>query len=155
VARRCRPDAFGAPAFALRTQPLDAASPHRCHPPPTQRHSTKVHSLVRCTGRRIPASFFGLSFEWGGSEEWPDAFSALAGSAGFSRLLNNLNNDNGALVLRMGGNSQDEMTGVPPGETFEALRRLHREAGALFIIGVNMKVGGWRLRQADGRHADW
>lgn len=82
----------------------------------------------------IPQSFMGISHEWPFVEE-------LAARPEYIALVRKMGSQygNGPAVVRIGGGSTDKLTSVPPQRVWDALNKLHRESGALYILGLPLE----------------
>ncbi|KIY98881.1 hypothetical protein MNEG_9078 [Monoraphidium neglectum] len=90
--------------------------------------------------KQVPGSFLGISHEWVAAEELadPDTLQLLKDLAAYGT---------GALVMRIGGGSTDLQRTVPGPRVWAALRKLHQETGAVFILGINFLAEDFQLTQ--------
>lgn len=118
------------------TQP-SAALPLYVSPDPSFDSITEIN--VGQEILQIPQSFLGLSHEWTHVEE-------LNNIPGYKDILNMLTaHGSGPMVIRVGGGSTDKQTQVAPQYVYEALRQVHQDTGAHFILGLNFEKGDIEL----------
>jgi hypothetical protein len=88
-------------------------------------------------GQAIPATFMGLSHEWGGAQSMMGDSTAGINNI-YRQLLQNLTAyGSGPIVLRIGGDSTDK-TGEPTSTTARPFAELASALGAHFYLGVNL-----------------
>jgi hypothetical protein len=97
----------------------------------------------------IPATFMGLSLDWGGNV---GAAQGVMGSAAtgvnqiYRQMLNNLTSyGGGPLSLRIGGNNTDSLTAPPTSTTCAPLAQLAQATGVHFTLGVNLGANNVNL----------
>jgi len=101
-------------------------------------------------GRPIPATFMGLSHEWGNSQEFIGD-SAVGINTIYRQLVSNLTAyDSGPIILRIGGNSTDTR-GEPSAATVRPFAELARALGVHFYLGVNLRSGNVNLAMDQAR----
>jgi hypothetical protein len=101
-------------------------------------------------GRPIPASFLGLSHEWGTAQQLMG--SPASGTNSIYRQLvgNLLAFGGGPLIIRVGGNSTDA-TGEPQPGTTSPFAQLASDLGAQFVLGVNLGAGDLQVATDQAR----
>lgn len=148
-------------ATAARSEgdPTHAAAPAAADPP----GASTMYATVDATpaGAPHPSGFLGLSFEYSALEAYTGADPAALDPV-FVRLLRNLGQADGGLILRIGGNSTDAtwwpVPGMPepdgisyaltPGWLASA-RALASGLGAKLILGLNLAANRPRLTAAE------
>ncbi len=114
----------------ITTPPVDASSP----PAPSSFANVAIGTAP---GRGIPATFMGLSHEWGTAQAMMGDSTVGVDNA-YRQLLRNLTAyGSGPIVLRIGGNSTDK-TGEPTSTTAQPFAELANDLGARFYLGVNL-----------------
>jgi hypothetical protein len=117
------------------TVTVQASTPPTGTPPPAGSLGAATVNTSQ-PGLQIPASFMGLSHEWGAQTD-------LMGEGGktnqiYRQLLRNLTAYGaGPVVIRMGGNSADT-SGQPTSTTIPAIAQVAADTGAKFILDVNL-----------------
>lgn len=90
---------------------------------------------------RIPQSFLGISHEW----THVDALNSL----GYKDMLRMLTSyGSGPISIRIGGASTDHHAYVFPRSVYDALRAVHEETGARYILSVNFEANNVTLSSA-------
>jgi hypothetical protein len=96
---------------------------------------------------QIPQSFLGISHEWTHVEE----INNIPGYKDIIRLLTSYGS--GPLNIRIGGGSTDKQAYVFPQYVYDALRQVHEETGAQYIMSVNFEKGDQELARAQFKMA--
>jgi hypothetical protein len=91
---------------------------------------------------QIPQSFLGISHEWTHVEE----INNIPGYKDIIRLLTSYGS--GPFNIRIGGGSTDKQAYVFPQYVYDALRQVHEETGAQYIMSVNFEKGDVELARA-------
>ncbi|KAF6263669.1 hypothetical protein COO60DRAFT_1698710 [Scenedesmus sp. NREL 46B-D3] len=91
---------------------------------------------------QIPQSFLGISHEWTHVEE----INNIPGYKDIIRLLTSYGS--GPFNIRVGGGSTDKQAYVFPQYVYDALRQVHEETGAQYIMSVNFEEGDVELARA-------
>lgn len=129
------------------TTPPAAALPLYVSPDPSLESLTEIN--VGQELLQIPRSFLGLSHEWTHVEE-------LNNIPGYKDILNMLTaHGSGPMIIRVGGGSTDKQSRLFPQYVYEALRQVHQDTGALFILGLNFEKSdiGLTKKQFEAAHA--
>lgn len=87
-------------------------------------------------GTRVPATFLATSHEWDRMTDYTNNVAA------FKEIFKEFGP---SPILRIGGASQDFLQTMPPQQLWDALKKMHHEFGAKYIIGLPL----WRADSAD------
>jgi hypothetical protein len=128
------------PAAPVPAAPQESTAPLYISPPTSFESLTEVNldqALLQ-----IPQSFLGISHEWTHVEE----INNIPGYKDIIRLLTSYGS--GPFNIRIGGGSTDKQAYVFPQYVYDALRQVHEETGAQYIMSVNLESGDTELSRA-------
>jgi len=93
----------------------------------------------------VPPSYLGFSHEF--KDLSPEILSSPQ-YRGLLKLLGSFGN-NGPIILRWGGNSQDKLNTSLPDSSWQALLDLYQDLGVKHMIGLNLLVRNSSAKTAD------
>ncbi|WIA08610.1 hypothetical protein OEZ85_008039 [Tetradesmus obliquus] len=128
------------PSPAAPAAPQEATAPLYVTPPASFESLTEVNLDQPLL--QIPQSFLGISHEWTHVEE----INNIPGYKDIIRLLTSYGS--GPFNIRVGGGSTDKQAYVFPQYVYDALRQVHEETGAQYIMSVNLEHGDYELSRA-------
>jgi predicted lipid-binding transport protein (Tim44 family) len=134
------PPADTAPVPPVPSAPQESTTPLYITPAASFESLTEVNLDQPLL--QIPQSFLGISHEWTHVEE----INNIPGYKDIIRLLTSYGS--GPFNIRIGGGSTDKQAYVFPQYVYDALRQVHEETGAQYIMSVNLEKGDMELARA-------
>jgi Glycosyl hydrolase family 79 C-terminal beta domain len=112
-----------------------------------QRQTTVIQIDTARTGYSIPRSFLGLSFEWGAARPFMGIPSTGINPIFRQLIANLLENNDGPVMVRIGGDSTDLLpsNGKPDPVELSGYVQLHHDIGANFFLSTNLGSGDPKL----------